>query len=154
MAEHHDKDSKTEEPTEKKIRDALERGNTPFSREAGMLASLLVILIIFSFLLAGNVVRLNAALQRLIDNPGGFPLENGADAVRLFEALGLEVGRLLVPAVIVLAAAGLLSSFLQNSPRIVFDRIQPQLSRLSRDDGDALAGCGLKHEAATRSDVQ
>lgn len=135
MAEHHDKDSKTEEPTEKKIRDALERGNTPFSREAGMLASLLGILIIFSFLLAGNVARLNAALQRLIDNPGGFPLENGADAVRLFEALGLEVGRLLVPAVIVLAAAGLLSSFLQNSPRIVFDRIQPQLSRLSLTQG-------------------
>ena len=41
MADEPDKDSKTEEPTEKKIRDAFEHGNVPFSREAAMLASLL-----------------------------------------------------------------------------------------------------------------
>ena len=34
MSEEPDKDSKTEEPTEKKIRDAIEKGNVPFSREA------------------------------------------------------------------------------------------------------------------------
>ena len=34
MAEEPDKDSKTEEPTEKKIRDAFERGFVPASREA------------------------------------------------------------------------------------------------------------------------
>ena len=33
MAESEDKDSKTEEPTEKKIRDAVDKGNVPFSRE-------------------------------------------------------------------------------------------------------------------------
>ncbi|HEU0063024.1 MAG TPA: EscU/YscU/HrcU family type III secretion system export apparatus switch protein [Hyphomicrobiaceae bacterium] len=135
MAEHHDKDSKTEEATEKKLRDAIERGNTPFSKEAGILASLLGILIISSFLLAAGVGRLNGVLQRLLDDPGGFSLENGADAVRLLEALGLEMARLLLPAIIVLAAAGVLASFLQNSPRLVFDRIQPQLSRLSLSKG-------------------
>jgi len=135
MAEHHDKDSKTEEPTEKKLRDAIERGNTPFSKEAGILASLLGMLLISSFLLTTGVGRLNAALQRLIDDPAGWSLENGADAVRLFEALGLEMARLLLPAVIVLATAGILASFLQNSPRVVFDRIQPQLSRLSLSKG-------------------
>jgi flagellar biosynthetic protein FlhB len=135
MAEHNDKDSKTEEATEKKLRDAIERGNVPFSKEAAMLSSLLGILVISSFLLAGNVARLNESLQRLIDNPGGWSLENGADAVRLFEALGVEIAHLLVPAVLVLTVAGVLSSFLQNSPRLVFERIQPQLSRLSLTKG-------------------
>jgi flagellar biosynthesis protein FlhB len=135
MAEPHDKDSKTEEPTEKKLRDAIERGNTPFSKEAGILASLVGIMIISSFLLAGNVGRLSGALQRLLDDPGGWSLMSGADAVQLFEALGLEMARLLLPAIIVLATAGVLASFLQNSPRLVFERIQPQLSRLSLAKG-------------------
>src|SRR5262249_47904386 len=39
--------------------------------------------------------------------------------------------RLLVPVVLVLAVAGILSSLLQNTPTIVLDRIRPQLSRIS-----------------------
>ena len=41
MADAPDKESKTEEATEKKIQDAVEKGNVPFSREAATLASLL-----------------------------------------------------------------------------------------------------------------
>jgi flagellar biosynthetic protein FlhB len=135
MAEEPDKDSKTEEPTEKKMRDAVERGNVPFSREAATLASLLGILLISSFFLVGGVTHLNLSLRRLIDNPGGWSLENGADAMRLLQAIGLDAARLLVPVIVVLATAGLLSSFLQNAPSIVLDRIQPQLSRLSIPKG-------------------
>ncbi|HEU5094418.1 MAG TPA: EscU/YscU/HrcU family type III secretion system export apparatus switch protein, partial [Reyranella sp.] len=36
MADDQDKDSKTEEPTEKKIRDAIEKGNLPFSKEVAV----------------------------------------------------------------------------------------------------------------------
>jgi flagellar biosynthetic protein FlhB len=135
MSEAPDKDSKTEEPTEKKQRDAMERGNVPFSREAATLASLLGILVISSFFLVGGVAHINLSLRRLIDNPGGFSLDNGADAVRLFEAIGLDAARLLVPVVIVLATAGILASFLQNAPSMVLERIQPQLSRISIGKG-------------------
>ena len=45
MAETYDQDSKTEEPTEKKIRDSLEKGRVPYSREAAALASILAILV-------------------------------------------------------------------------------------------------------------
>jgi len=41
MAEEPDKDSKTEEPTEKKIRDAFERGFVPVSREVATLVTVL-----------------------------------------------------------------------------------------------------------------
>ncbi len=43
--------------------------------------------------------------------------------------------RLLLPIVVVLALAGLASSFLQNVPRIVFERIKPELSRISITQG-------------------
>ena len=42
MAEEEDKDSKTEEPTEKKIKDALEKGQTATSREVPLLVSIAV----------------------------------------------------------------------------------------------------------------
>ena len=33
MAEEHDRESRTEEPTEKRINDAIDKGNVAFSRE-------------------------------------------------------------------------------------------------------------------------
>ena len=107
----------------------------PYSREAATLASLLGILIVTSFFLVSGVVHLTSTLYLLIDNPGGWSLEGHADAARLFQSIGLDATRLLLPAVIVLAAAGILSSVLQNSPRLVLERIQPDLSRLSLSKG-------------------
>jgi len=135
MADAPDKDSKTEEATEKKIRDAVEKGNVPFSREAATLASLLGMVVIASFFLASNVGQLNLALARLIDNAGGWPLQHSGDAVRLLEAVGIEAVRVLLPIVAILTAVGMLSSFLQNAPQLVLDRIQPKLSRLSIGGG-------------------
>ena len=135
MSEGPDKESKTEEATEKKIRDAVEKGNVPFSREAATLASLLGMAVIASFFLASNVSELNFSLARLIDNAAGWPLENSGDAARLFDAIGLEVVRLLLPVVAILTVAGIMSSFLQNSPRLVLDRIEPKLSRVSITGG-------------------
>ncbi|HZT48561.1 MAG TPA: flagellar biosynthesis protein FlhB [Hyphomicrobiaceae bacterium] len=135
MAETPDKESKTEEPTAKRFQDALEKGNVPYSREAATLASLLGMLILTGFVLVGAVANLNASLGRLIDNPGGWSLESSADATRLFAAVGFDAARLLLPVVIVLGAAGILSSVLQNAPRLVPHRIMPDLSRISITKG-------------------
>lgn len=135
MAEGPDKESKTEEATEKKIRDAVEKGNVPFSREAATLASLLGMAVIASFFLASSVGQLNVSLAHLIDNASGWRLENSGDAARLMEAVGMDALRLLLPVVAILTVAGVMSSFLQNAPQLVLDRIQPKLSRLSISQG-------------------
>ncbi len=135
MAEAIDKDSRTEEPTEKKTRDAIEQGNVPFSREAAMFASLVGILVVSSFFFANGIARLKLSLQRFIDSPGEWPLENGADAINLFVAIGWEAARLMTPAIAVLVITGLAASFLQNAPRLVLRRIQPDASRLSLSKG-------------------
>ena len=131
MSDKPDKESKTEEPTEKKVRDAVEKGNVPYSREAATFASLLGILIIISFLLSGNVLRLKFSLERFIDDPGGWSLENAGDAVMIFHTIGLDALRLLVPVVVVLAVAGIAASVLQNPPQVVLTRVKPQWSRVS-----------------------
>lgn len=131
MSEAPEKESKTEEATEKKVRDSVEKGQIPVSREAPIFASMLALLIIMSFLMSDNVRTLTYTLARLIDDPSGIRLRNGADAISFFTAIGMSVAGLIIPIIIVLMLAGLASSFLQNAPRLVFDRIQPQMSRLS-----------------------
>lgn len=135
MSEQQDKEGKTEEATEKKIRDAIERGSVPFSRELPIFASLVGLILITSFFVVGGAIELATALKTFLDDPGRWPLETTADAVQLFGVINLDAARLVGPAVLVLAAAGLGSSLIQNPPQIVFERIEPKLSRLSLSAG-------------------
>lgn len=129
-----DKESKTEEATEKRIRDALERGSVPHSREVVTFGSFLGILLVSSFFLS-STARLRLALQSFIDDPGGWSLENGGDAVNVLAHVGTEVAALLIPAAAVLAVMGIAASVVQHPPRLTFDRIQPRWSRLSPSQG-------------------
>jgi flagellar biosynthetic protein FlhB len=131
MAEVQDKENKTEPATEKRVRDAIEKGNVPFSREAATFASLIAILIIAGLFMVDNVVQMRLTLERFIDDPGGWRFESGADVVQLFQAIGIDAARLLVPVIAILAAAGIAASVFQNPPALVLNRIQPDASRLS-----------------------
>jgi flagellar biosynthesis protein FlhB len=124
-------DDKTEEPTEKKIRDAIERGDLPRSREATLFAGLLASLIVCSLMLKASAARVVDALAHLLDSPGEWTLGNGADAAAIVGTLGLPVAGLLVPVLIVFAVAGLSISFAQAMPSVVLDRIVPKLSNIS-----------------------
>lgn len=130
-----DKDSKTEEPTEKKIRDALEKGNVPMSREAPTLAAFIGMLLVSAFFLATGVSQLTVTLAKILDQPAAFSLETRADAVLLLNALAWEAGSLVLPIVIVLALTGILASALQHPPSMVIDRITPEMSRVSLMEG-------------------
>jgi flagellar biosynthetic protein FlhB len=131
MAGDVDKDSKTEDATEKKISDALEKGNTPFSREAPLFASMVGILIVLSLIIGPRASALAEDLSLLIDSPGGFPLTEGSDATLLLWNVALSVGRFLLPAIAVLGVAGIVASVFQNPPSLVLERIRPQWSRIS-----------------------
>jgi flagellar biosynthetic protein FlhB len=131
MAESSDQDSKTEEPTEKKVRDALDQGNIPVSREAPIFASMAALMVIQTFLIGQGVQQLTLTLKSFLDDPDGFPLNTAADALNLLTVVGLEALRFLTPLVVTLAMFGLAASLLQNAPSLVLQRIMPDLSRIS-----------------------
>src|SRR5262249_33094298 len=135
MAETSDQESKTEEPTEKKIRDALEQGRIPVSREASIFASMAALMVIQAFLIGQGVQQLVPTLKALLDDPDGFRLRTASDAKDLLSVVGLEALRFLLPPVLVLAVFGLAASLLQNAPRLVLTRIQPDFSRISPAQG-------------------
>ncbi|GLR85196.1 flagellar biosynthesis protein FlhB [Bradyrhizobium iriomotense] len=135
MAETSDQESKTEEPTEKKIRDALEQGRIPVSREASIFASMAALMVIQAFLIGQGVQQLVPTLKALLDDPDGFRLRTAADAKDLLSVVGLEALRFLLPPVLILAVFGLAASLLQNAPRLALERIQPDFSRISPAQG-------------------
>ncbi|MDQ0317588.1 flagellar biosynthesis protein FlhB [Amorphus orientalis] len=135
MAEDQDKDSKTEEASEKKISDALEKGNTPFSKEAPIFASLLGILLVMSFLLAEKVPELAIKLSRLFGEAGDMMIGDGSDAVVLLIDISKLMALFILPIVALLAVFGLFASLSQNAPRIVGERIRPQWNRISPASG-------------------
>jgi flagellar biosynthesis protein FlhB len=135
MADGESKESQTEEPTEKKIGDAIERGDVPFSREASLFASIAGMLIIGAFTAKGAIAATTALLRQLLDDCGGVSIRNGNDAVALLQIVGRGVSAILVGPLVILSTAGILSSVLQNPPRLVFDRIQPDLKRISLANG-------------------
>ncbi len=130
-----DQDSKTLEPTEKKLREAVESGDVPVSREAPLLAALGATLIICTLVLRDGAARMADALGRLMEDPGRWSLQNGADAMLLFGELLKAAASLLTPIFIIYLVAGLAVSFAQNTPSVVLDRIFPKLSKISPTTG-------------------
>jgi flagellar biosynthesis protein FlhB len=135
MAEDRDTDSKTEEATEKKIHDAVERGDVPVSREVPILASLAAILIALVFIVPSHSEAFVSALMRFLDDAGGWRLERSNDVLALAAVVGIAAVQFIIPVVLLLMIAGLVASVAQNAPRFVPDRIMPDLSRISPHAG-------------------
>lgn len=135
MAEDQDPESKTEEATEKKLQDAIARGNVPVSREVSILASLAAILIVFVFVVPPRAAEFVGTLVHFLDDPGGWRLERSSDVIALAGILMIAAVQFLLPTVVLLMLAGVVASVAQNPPRIVPDRIMPDFSRISPKAG-------------------
>ncbi|MFD2248827.1 flagellar biosynthetic protein FlhB [Pseudochelatococcus lubricantis] len=135
MSEAADPDSKTEEPTEKKIQDAIEQGNVPQSREMAVFFSIMGICIILYLFIYNSVAVLNSFLAFFIDAPESISLTTGRDAVALLQLVAIGVGGFLLPIVCILMVGGILASVLQNPPRFAPGRLEPKWSRLSLPGG-------------------
>jgi flagellar biosynthetic protein FlhB len=130
-----DPEDKTEEPTEKRLHDAVERGQTAFSREAPLFASLSAALVALIFIIPGRAAALLAGLTGLIDDPAGWRIERAEDVLALAAPLVGAAAQFLWPAVALLMAAGVIASVAQTPPRIVPHRILPAFSRISPRSG-------------------
>lgn len=135
MSENDDKDSKTEEATEKKIRDTIEKGKLPVSKEAAIFTSFLAILVYTVFFASSSVAELGVFLSNFLEKPESWPLGTERDVIELYQAVIMEIGRAVTSLLIMLVAAGLAASILQNVPQFVGERIRPQLSRISLTKG-------------------
>jgi flagellar biosynthetic protein FlhB len=131
MSDDQDKDSKTESPTEKKMTDAMEKGNTPFSREVTMFASVVAIYIFVVFFLPTGFATVAESLKDIFEQPEAWRINTSTDVVALISHLFWKAGTLLIPFFVLLIVFGIGSSILQNLPSPVLDRVAPKMNRIS-----------------------
>lgn len=111
--------------------DAAEKGNVPFSREATLFASILAFYVFLVFFVPSGIARLGETLKDLFEQPDQWRLETATDVISLGIHLGWAMATFLVPAMLLFIVFGLGSSFAQNMPSMVLERVRPQISRVS-----------------------
>src|SRR5690606_163998 len=107
MAESEDRESKTEEATEKKIRDSIDKGQLPFARELPVVGSFLAILVFMIFFAQQSVVELGGFLSIFIERPEAWSLATEHDAVLLYRQVFIEIAKVLLTLMVLLIGAGI-----------------------------------------------
>jgi flagellar biosynthesis protein FlhB len=144
VSETDDKDSKSNEPTEKKISDTIAKGNVPVSREVPVLSSFLALLIACNLLVVPATGRLVNLLKSLFEKTGSTSLNSSVEVGTLFNSLLGQVYIAVLPILFTFMIAGILASLLQNPFQANFERVFPNFSRIS-------PGAGLKRIFGTRA---
>jgi flagellar biosynthetic protein FlhB len=135
MSGAEDKESRTEEPTEKRLADAIARGDVPRSPEVPLLSSLLGAAAVAVFLIPEGARKLAGGLSLFVDDMGAARLESPGDAWAVVSLAFAPAVEFLIPVALVLAVTNLAASFAQAPPALVFSRIAPNWSRVSFSSG-------------------
>lgn len=134
-----DQSSKTQEPTEKKLRDARKKGDVPNSRETGNMMVVVSMIGIVTFGLQWQAPALVDALATLVDNAGrihvGVERPGVATLGTVFWEFIARVTAALVPIFGLLIAGALFGVLIQGETVFALDRIKPKLSKISVKEG-------------------
>jgi flagellar biosynthetic protein FlhB len=131
LAETEDEESKTEDPTEKRLIDAREKGNIPIAREMTLMGSIAGLLGAVIFLSASAALEIAEGLKTVIDIAGTLRLEDReAASVALF-SLSTEIALPILLVMLVVAGGSIVATIIQNSPSMSGQRLQPNWSRVS-----------------------
>ena len=131
MSDEQDQESKTEEPTEKRIADAIGKGNVPVAREVMLFGSIATILGAFLLFGSWSVTQVTSVLREAMAAAGGLRLDDRDGAAIFMTSLLTEISVAVIPVMAMIAAGTILASLMQNPPSAATERITPRLSRIS-----------------------
>ena len=131
MAEEPENGDKTEDPTEKRITDAIEKGNLPISREATTFAAIAALCVMATVVVPQASANLTKLLAVLLDKSSGIRLDTAADVVALIRLLSFDIAIAVGPALLLMVLGGLLAAGAQGSLAPHMERLSFDLSRIS-----------------------
>src|SRR5579872_2185506 len=137
MAEENtESNERTEDPTPRRLEEALRHGDVVKSVEVNtwfMIASGTLMIMVFA---APAITRLQAVFRGLLAKSYEIPTD-GPALVALTRTLALDVVAALGIPLLLLCIAALAGSMVQHRPLFTFDQIKPQLTRISPAAGAA-----------------
>ena len=136
MAEDDDKSQKTEEPSQKRIEDAIKKGNVAYSREVTSFIMLLLLTVFIVFVSPPLFKQAAVEMSAYVSEPHHFEKDyDGDDVFRLAIKLIFEVILFVAAPFIIAFAGAFLGSFLQNGIITSPEAIMPKLSKISPMNG-------------------
>jgi flagellar biosynthetic protein FlhB len=136
MADARDHDQKTEQPTEKRLSDAHERGQFAKSPEIAILFSIAAVLGVIGFTAQAVARDIAEYSVGLFTHFADTPVQRDTVTVQLGEAL-LTSARALAPMLVACVGAVLLASGVQSGFRLT-----PKAAAFKLENLDLAAGCG------------
>ena len=130
MAEDTDSTDKTEEPTQKRLEDALKRGDVVKSQEVNtwfIIAGATLVLMAFS---GGMAKDLTTTMRGLLANSYDIPLD-GPALPRLFQKIGGEMIAAIAIPFLLLMLAALCGNLIQHQLVWSYQSLAPKLSKIS-----------------------
>jgi flagellar biosynthesis protein FlhB len=131
MSDDQDPAQKTEEPTQRRLEEAVKKGQIAFSREITSFLVLGGFLYFITWLLPSDSRKAANMLESFIDHAGDIRLNDNNIGEILKRSIGYY-GQLVAVPLAIAAFAALFSSFIQNGKIIFsFDPVTPKLEKIS-----------------------
>ncbi|MBD8064305.1 flagellar biosynthesis protein FlhB [Devosia sp. PTR5] len=125
-----DQESKTEDPSGKKLEDAHKKGDVAKSQEVTTWFMLLGSAIVFAMLAPWTSSQISQSLERIIMNADRFDV-TGAGFSSFFNGLAFAIMGTVIAPLAVLYACGILANLVQHRPVWSFDPVTPKFSKVS-----------------------
>ncbi|NGP17939.1 flagellar biosynthesis protein FlhB [Devosia aurantiaca] len=125
-----EQESKTEDPSQKKLEDAHKKGDVAKSQEVTAWFMLLGSAIVFAAMSPWGGEELGASLRLILLNADQFDVE-GAGFGSFFNGLAFTVVGLVLAPLVVLMICGVLANLVQHRPVWSFEPVTPKFSKVS-----------------------
>ncbi|MFS8182385.1 flagellar biosynthesis protein FlhB [Pseudovibrio denitrificans] len=130
MAEDTDDSEKTEDPTQKRLDDAFEKGDIPKSQEVSSWFSLVGTALVISFLAPTMVSSVSTILKGFFAHADTIAVDPGA-LVFLLEITGPEILGVVALPLLTLMALAVVGNVVQHKPLWTAERLKPKLNKIS-----------------------
>jgi flagellar biosynthesis protein FlhB len=130
MAEDDDKDSKTEEPSQRRLEEARKKGQVPFSREVPNFMLLALFTLLIAAYLPGMGEQTVSLFKAYIENAHLIALDNGSVRPLLWRVLMDGMSLIVLPFLAAMAVA-VLAGFMQIGFNLSSEPLAPKLEKIS-----------------------
>ncbi|MBC7768316.1 MAG: flagellar biosynthesis protein FlhB [Phycisphaerales bacterium] len=133
MAEQND-DDKTEEPTQRKLDQAREKGDIIYSAEVGAALSLIASTAVVAFMAGPIVSQMAHGFIGFLAMPGQLS-SDPASLRSLFVSVALKLMAIFAMVSLTLGVAGIAARYIQDRPTFTGERLTPKLNKLNPVEG-------------------
>jgi flagellar biosynthesis protein FlhB len=130
MSEDQDEDSKTEDPSQKRLDEALEKGNVATSKEVGSFFTVLVLAVTVSWFAPSIMIDAKKMLMPFLDNAYSIAVDQKGVGLILYKLSFASFAVIILPLLATMVAA-IAAGFLQHGFVLSTEPMKPKLNKIS-----------------------